>query len=200
MAAPTSPYATHTEVALFQKNLLRGATDFSSVSVLPDTTIDQYLIWTSAAIDIRLSEAGYVVPLQELTGETWPVHQTNYLSLLATIGAVAMINPGLKPAPAMSPGQRGTGNIFKDFYDKELQLIGTTRFRASFYLGSKVETLLTEPYAAQSDWLRTDIDKTKYMNLTQFTELQNNVNVSIQSQQYKWDYMYDLFNLGYGKI
>ena len=198
MAAPTAPYATKEDVALFTKNILRGATNYSSSSVLTDTTIDQYLVWVSAAIDIKLAEAGYVVPLQAVTNETWPTHQTLYLTLLATLGATSLIQPALTPAPTMEPGQ--TLKPLKGYYETELEKIATSRFRADYYLGTKAETMLVEPATPISNWLEGDIDKTEYMNLTQFTELMDDVNYSIQSQLFKWDYMYEFLNLGYGKI
>ena len=89
--AVTSPYADSEMVALLQKNLLLGATDFTSKSTLPKNNLDNMLIWAAASIDMQLSQAGYLIPLQDLTGEQWPVHQTAYLQLVNIVGVIAMI-------------------------------------------------------------------------------------------------------------
>ena len=205
MAAPTSPYATSTDVALFQRNLLRGGSDFSPDTPLSDTTIDTYISWVSSAIEMRFNEAGYVIPFAVYNSESWPAHQTTFLTLLTCFGTVALINPALKPSPAMSPGQKGTGNVFREFYEGELNRIfdgnkTSTRFRADHYLGSPAEKMLVDPATPISDWSQGRIDKTKYQNLSQFTETMSDVNTSILSNDYLWDYMYSMFSEGYGLI
>lgn len=204
MTVPTSPYGVTDEmVALFMKNLLYGATKFTKDSALPKTTINQFISWATASVELKFSEAGFILPFVELTDETWPTHQTTYLQLVICIGVASWINPALKPAPAMGQGSSGSSEtVFGALFKEELKRIydGTKhaiRFRSQYYLGTPAEKALTEPHAPLSDWLENKVDKTKYMGLYDYTELMHDtVNVEVMNLNTKWDYVYDMFNKG----
>lgn len=179
--AVTSPYATSNLVALLQKNLLMGATDFTPASQVPKEYIDQFLIWASAAIDMQLGQAGYLIPLQDLDGETWPVHQTAWLQLVACLGAITLVAPTLKPAPAIGPGRVGSSeSIAKTAYQMELDRIYNIqtnrtqiRLRAKFYRGTPAELALNEPVGPKADFSRDSV-------------LNGNLNPNLRT--YFWDY------------
>jgi hypothetical protein len=196
--AVSAPYADSEMVALLQKNLLLGATNFTQHSPLPKNNLDNILVWVSSAIDMQLNQAGYLIPLQDLTGETWPTHQTAYLQLVAVLGTISMISPALKPAPAQGPGRTGSSeSTFKMLYDAELrrmydmQLNKThLRLRAKFYLGTPAEKAITEPASPKSDFSRTslangNIDPSKRMYFWDYTMLQNRM-VEIFKTDFNW--------------
>lgn len=197
MTAPTSPYATSGDVASFFKNMINDNPDFNTNTAIPKVTIDKWIIWVSGAIDMALSEAGYVIPLQELSGEAWPVHQTTYLELVTSLGCASFVSPGSKPAPALGPGQKGSsGNIFDDLYKMELQKIrsGSLRYRAKFYLGTRAEINVNEPSAPVSN---VGIDKIRVMTLADTADLFSSIHYTLVSQNYAltWDQIKDQYGL-----
>lgn len=196
--AVSAPYADSEMVALLQKNLLLGATNFTAQSPLPKNNLDNILLWVSAAMDMQLSQAGYLIPLQDLTGETWPIHQTAYLQLVAILGAISMISPALKPSPAQGPGRTGSSeSTFQKLYNTELDRIYNLqtnrthlRLRAKFYLGTPAEKAITEPASPKSDFSRTslasgNIDPSKRMYFWDYTLLQNHM-VEIFKTDFNW--------------
>jgi hypothetical protein len=196
--AVSAPYADSEMVALLQKNLLLGATNFTQHSPLPKNNLDNILVWVSAAIDMQLNQAGYLIPLQDLAGETWPTHQTAYLQLVTILGAIAMISPALKPAPAQGPGRTGSSeSTFQKLYNTELDRIYSlqtnrtyTRLRAKFYLGTPAEKAITEPASPKSDYSRSSLasghlDPYKRMYFWDYTMLQNRM-VEIFKTDFNW--------------
>lgn len=196
--AVSAPYADSEMVALLQKNLLLGATNFTQHSPLPKNNLDSILLWVSAAMDMQLSQAGYLIPLQDLAGETWPTHQTAYLQLVAVLGAIAMIAPALKPAPAQGPGRTGSSeSTFQTLYNAELNRMydrmsrrTELRIRAKFYLGTPAEKAITEPASPKSDYSRSslangNLDPYKRMYFWDYTMLQNRL-VEIFKTDFNW--------------
>lgn len=181
--AVSSPYADSEMVALLQKNLLLGATNFTDKSPVPKTYIDQYILWAGSAIDMQLAQAGYLIPLQDLSGETWPTHQTAWLQLVACLGAISLIAPALKPAPGLGSGRTGSGeNIVKTAYQMELDRIydlrtnkTNIRLRAKFYRGTPAELALNEPAGPKADFSRESVA---------------NGNLNPNSRMYFWDYTF----------
>ncbi len=156
MTPPTSPYATSSEVALLLRNLIHKVTDFDATTTPPKDTVDNFILWVSGEIDMRLFAAGYNVPLETL--EEWPLYQTTYLKMLAALGAGAMVLVGLKPAPAMGPSKEGSSqSVLKNMYNSELNALYHKEFktitnplRAAFRLGTAAERALTEPVGPKS--------------------------------------------------
>jgi hypothetical protein len=191
MAAPERPYATSDMVALFQQNLLVKATDFSPITPLPKTTIDQYIQWVSVQVELKFSEAGFYLPFAVISGETWPEHQTSYLQLLTCLGVSSLISAGLRPAPALGPGQPATsGNIFQDKFNNELMRIydpvtkiHNIRFRANYMLGTAAEKSLTEPAPPATILNEGETNKVKWTNLNQYTCLAEELKHQLQVDQ-----------------
>lgn len=204
--AIAAPYVTPEQVAFFQRNLLLGATDFSPNTPVTEQAMNQFIAWSSATVDTYFSQAGYIIPFQDLEGEVWPTHQTLYLQFLTSLGASSMISPSLKPAPATGAGRTGSaGNVFQDLYSTELKRIydgrfTQLRFRAKYYLGTPAEKALLEPSSPTSDFMLGRVDPTKFMSLPEYTEFFTNVAKSVRGKSIDWDYMYSLFGMGYGPI
>lgn len=188
MAVPSKPYATTAQVGMLIPNLLGGGSDFSDG---PDPTsptktqVTQYLTWVSNQIDMQFSQAGYVVPFVEETGTTWPVHQTYYLELLASLGGAAIAGGhSRKPAPAVNPGRgHSTGNVFQDMFNSELQKIwdpasrnSDVRFRnCKVYASTPAEYSVTEPIGPNLDYIAGEMNPEDFLRLEHYTDLRYNI-------------------------
>lgn len=205
---PVPPYATSESVALFQRNLIDGATDFSPLTVLPDSTIDRFIMWVSGAINMKFMGAGYVLPFQVLAGETWPDHQTTFLEMTTCLGVCSLISPALKPAPGLGPGIQGNaGNIFKNLYDEQLKQVYDglkthLRFRAAYYRDTAAERVLLEPRGPTSDFLAGQVNPHLNVFFTDFTDMLDRVRLtySKDGNSIKWDWLYDWLGLGSGQV
>jgi hypothetical protein len=204
LTAPTSPYITSDLLAGLQQNLLKGLPDFTVNTAIIKENTDLYISWISSQVDMKFSEAGFVLPLAAISGEDWPTHQTLFLQLLVALGTSSLMSSSLKPAPAVGPGTTASQvndyeKRFQDalnrIYDGKRHLL---RFRADFYIGTAAEKALNEPRRPMSDWMEGYIDQTKYMNLYDYTELREVIDAGIIDSVDKWDYMYDFLNIGYG--
>ena len=181
----TRPYATSAQVAMLIPNLMNGNTDFDDSKTNPKKSqVDQYLNWISTQIDMQFSQAGYVLPLTTLDGETWPTYQTEYLALVCSMGAAALTGGHvLKPAPALSPSKgSSSGNIYQDMYNEELKKIfdsfskiSSIRFRAKYYASTPAEKSIIEPYGPNIDFLSGDMNPEDFSMLEQYTNLKYNI-------------------------
>lgn len=196
MTIPSKPYATTAQVALLLPNLLNGNTDFDDTKTNPKkTAVTQYLTWISNQIDLQFQQAGYVMPFQVLTDETWPEHQTYYLQLLAALGTAALAGGyALLPAPAINTGRgKSSGNIFQDMFNAELRKIydlagsfgksgiSNIRFRAKFYSGTPAEASLVEPTGPNLDYIAGMMNPEDFMLFEDYTSLRNNITNYITS-------------------
>lgn len=207
---PASPYTTSEMVALFQRNLIYGQQDFHSTTTLPDTTIDKFIVWVSAAINQKFSEAGYILPFEALTGEVWPDHQSQWLELVTCLGVCSFISPALLPAPGVGPGSTASsGNVFKNLYDEHRNAIydprtkaTQLRFRAKYYNDSAAERVLLQPRGPTNNFMAGYLDPSSQMLLSDYTDLMDRVRATVapDSTQVKWDYLYSWLGLGYGKV
>lgn len=187
MTVPSKPYASSSQVALLIPQLMGSLVDFDDVSTTPrKTAVDQYLMWVATQIDLQFSQAGYIVPFQVLTDETWPEHQTYFLELLNALGAAALAGGHvLKPAPALSPGRgNSTGNIYQDMYNTELRKIwdGTRsmiRFRCKSYAGTPAEYSVTEPIGPSLDYMVGKLNPEDFLMFEEYTILKNNITTYI---------------------
>lgn len=204
MAAPTSPYATTGEVAAFVPAQIKHQDDFSAATSPQKNTVTTVISLVSSHIDIQFSQAGYILPFSEMTGESWPAHQTAYLKLLTIMGTVGMSGMVTKPAPALAPGrQGGTDNIFDQFFKAELKKIydGSHThlgFRAAHYIGSPAERKLSLPQGPTTEFLEGYFDPARYLP---FVDMTNKMRAIEQTNLYlevQWDYMYGLLNQGFG--
>ena len=193
------------------RNLLQGGADFNTGTTPTKVSVDSILVWVSSQIDMQFGAAGYKVPLVEVTGETWPTHQTNFLALVACLGAAAYVGGhSLKPAPAIAPGKSGgTGNLFQDLFNTELQKIFDRdndrthlRFRADYYAGTPAEKALCEPNAPTTDFMEGYFDPTSYLSVWDVTEEMRAVQDAMKDLDIEWDYLYQFqtFNRGFGAV
>lgn len=207
MTAPSPPYTTATAVAYLLRVLLSPATEFATDTTPTLAAVNQMITWISNQVDMQFGQAGYVIPLATLSGETWPTAQTTYLQYITTIGTAAMAGGwAQKPAPALAPGQKsGTGNIWQDLFDKELWDIydyrnGTTRlrFRAQYYTGTPAQEILTDPRGPTTDFLEEKFDPMRHYSLWEMSNKMIAIEKSMQALDISWDYMFSLFDIDKG--
>jgi hypothetical protein len=200
MAAPTPPFATTEQVALFMPSLINSASDFTESSTPKKSTVESVLALVSSQIEITFGQAGYLVPLTEIDGESWLSSQSSYLQLLTIMGTASMVGGNvLKPAPATTTARVGSGNVFKDFFDAELKKIPISRFRARYYIGTQAEKMLSEPMGPMSDYLEGYYDPTMYLSFENMTNKIRAIQLAQTDLAVNWDYLYGIFDqpLGY---
>ncbi len=205
----TAPYTTSAAVAYLLQVPLIGKPDFDDSTTPTKAVVDQTINWVSAHIDMNLQQAGYVVPLVALTGETWLTSQTNYIQLVATLGAAAMAGGyAQRPAPALGPGRTGSGgNVFYDLYQTELNKIydpltgrAQLHLRAQVRIGSMAEKLVTSPMGPTSDFLEGRFDPTRHYDNEKIVTKLLAIQDSLEDLDLNWDYMYGLWiNKGLGQ-
>jgi len=205
VAAPTPPYATSTHVAILLKNLIQGISDFTEDTSIKKSYVETIISWVSAQIDMQLQSAGYVVPLAEISGETWPTSQTAYLTLVACTGAASYITGAvMKPAPAVGPGREGSaGNVYQAAFESALNkmyLNGKTSvaIRAQYYAGTPAENTLRLPSGPGLDYMEGMYDPTRYQGVWAITDEIRNIQRQVLAADHPWDYLYTMFNVGMG--
>jgi hypothetical protein len=208
MAAPTAPYTDSATVAALSGPDMRGGADFSESTVPPKTTVDNFITLVSSQIDMHLAMAGYVIPLAEISGENWPVHQTSYLKLVATFGAAALtFGFSRKPAPAVSPSRGNTtGNVYHDLYVAEInkifeptKQISMTRLRADYIVGTQADKNLTVPIGPMTDFMEGKLDPMRELTQQDVIKLMWKAQDHIgRYEEPKWDYLYGLFGINKG--
>ena len=212
MSIPTKPYSTSAQVGLLIGNLLgKNNTDFNDNNTTPKkSAVDQYLIWISNQVDIQFQQAGYKIPFQIISGESWPEHQTYYLELLTAMGAAALAGGHvLKPAPAINSGRGfSTGNLYQDLFNIELRKIWNAvdktswiRFRAQTYSGTPAEYSITEPIGPNLDYMEGKLNPEQHLSFDGYTNLRHDIQTYVEdSGVMDWDDFHGLFNeklLGY---
>ncbi len=213
MAAPSPPFATSEMVAVMLPTKLgREATDFTNdgQTTPSKAVVEQHIDWVSSQIEMQFGMAGYVVPLDEISGETWPTSQTFYLQFLTTLGTTAISGGySLKPAPALSPSRGGgTGNVFQVLFDIEMKKIhwvsssgrdkSTLRFRAAYYAGTPAEQLVTLPMGPTTDFMEGKFDPYRELSNWQIADKQMAIEQSMTDLNINWDHLYSLFDINKG--
>lgn len=110
------------------------------------------------------------------------------------VGTAAMIS-GYILTPIPGRGNRPTAmNAYGEMFDKmKSDVIDKgLGFRAQYYLGSKAERWLTEPYGPRMDFLEDYIDPTRYLFLKDYTNMILDEYDVVGNWSLNWDYLYDL--------
>jgi len=189
MAVPTVPYCTSAQVALFLHNIAPTG-DFGTSTHPTKASVESLITLYSSLVNVRFAANGYVMPWQELTGETWPGHQTVLLQMMTAMGvAGALAGPILKPAPAL-PGQRGVAdNEFTAYFNKAMDQIAIDGhgFRAAYRIGSLAEKFIDIPHGPLTDFLLDIVDASAYQTPGEYTEMIEAVREQYQVQYGPWD-------------
>lgn len=208
MAAPSSSTWTSPEaVAYLMGVTLKGAAAFNDVTNPTKTMVQTFIGWIASQVEMQFSMAGYLIPLAELSGETWPASQTAYLQLVTTLGTVAMAGGyAQKPLPAVAPGKAGgTGNVFGDLYNAELAKIWnpqtkatTLNFRAAYRIGSAAQIALTDPRGPTTEFMEGYYDPMRYYDNWLIADKLMAIEHAMTDMDISWDYMFGLLNKGFG--
>lgn len=207
MTAPTAPWTTAEVCAYLMSTTLKTGTNFTATSTPNTTMVTTFIGWISSQIEMQFSMAGYLIPLAELSGETWPSSQTTYLQLVATLGSVAMAGGySQRPLPAVAPGRiSSSGNVFQDLYNAELNKIynmqtGKTylNFRARYGIGTPAQEALTDPQGPSTDFMEGYFDPEKYYDNWMVANKVLAIQQTMVDMDINWDYMYRLLNRGLG--
>lgn len=172
MALPIVPYCTSAQVASFLPTLLKGGSDFTAQTFPTKTMVDQYISWISAQVNRAFAEAGYVVPLAAVTGESWDNTQTSYVEYVTIMGAAELALRVIKPNPS-GPGRANTlSNIFEVSYKEELQKIESAaiRFRANYYMGTLAERAVLNSNKPNYEGYGEDEENPTFYDMTLDTE------------------------------
>jgi hypothetical protein len=211
MPALSPPYALSTDVALFLQSHLRFAPDFHTESVPTKDTVTNLLSLVSGHIDMQLRMAGYQVPLEAMTDESWPSTQTTWLKLVTCFGTLGFIGFAIQPLPtAPSDNRRGSGNLYQDMYAAEMAKIYTpvaawdnrgvsaVRLRASYYPGTAAERALLSPRGASTDFMEGKVDPLMSMTVWEISDSIMYMQEWLRRNRMYYDYMWGLFDVEKG--
>lgn len=194
--APTAPFSTNTQVSYLLIGLRPGgqAIVFSETSTPPGTVVDGLRTMKSAALLVAFAEAGYYAPLQDISGETWPAHQTNYLAAIEAIGVAGDIGATLRPAPATGMRRGSAGNVYQQIFQDTITRIrlGSTRFRAAFYAGTRAERALNQPRAPMTEFGEGYYDPARYSMMNELIDILETRRGDLNYDLLDWDHMYTL--------
>lgn len=205
MTAPAAPFCTTAEVARLHRQVLKSLSDFAdppNATIPSKTEVTDYIILISNQILMRFRAAGYIIPFVELSGETWPDDQTEYLRLLCVMGS-----SGIIAGPAVSnPGVRGgrINNVFKQEYLEGLDEIFSreTRiaipWRAQYYSMTPAEKAVGTPHRPMTDFLEEQFDPGAHYSLRALTDKVRSIHLIFQGLDLDWDYAYDMNNVNRG--
>jgi len=194
--APTTPYCTSDQVSYLLTTLFVGST--ANANSMPTASrIDTLIPWTDSLVEATFRSVGYKIPFAVLSGETWPMSQTTFLSYMSAVGTAALAGGYiLRPAPAMGgfASRAAQGNVFGELFDRMRRDILETGigFRADYYKGTKAEKWLSEPYGPRIDFVEDYIDPTRFQGLAEYTEMLMDEYAEVRSLDIDWDYVYEL--------
>lgn len=176
---PASPYTTSDRVAFFHRNLIAKNPDFTTATALPKDNVDAFIAMVCDEVDMRFAAAGWIIPFEPLTGESWQAYQSGYLELLVVYGVSAMFAPALKPAPGYGPGRPGSsGNVFQDLYTDRLNQIydyklnrTTFRWRAKYRQDTPASRLMNDESYPKIDVIKNGLDFFRYQTMQEYTDM-----------------------------
>lgn len=206
MVAPTTPWCTSADVAAFNAAFMGGKTDFDTNGPVKLASVDSMRTLISNHVSMQFQSAGYKIPFQELSGETWLDHQTSYLNLVTVLGISAKLFSSLMNAypSAVRSGGR-LGNILDEQYSLELRKIynhqtnlSQIRFRAAYWPSTPAEASIKVQFGPISDYARERFDPTRTMGFHDVTELAWGIQKAFKDLRVPWDYMHELTDQGLG--
>lgn len=172
MATPVSPYCKSDDVAALVPQLIHGADDFTATTPIAVATVTKFIGWISAQIDMAFAAVGFMVPYQEISGETWPTAQNHALELMTSFGVAGLlVGPVVKPAPAMGRDSGKSDNSFTTAYKEFLNSIpiNGAGFRMNYHPGSVAERMCRYPRGPLTDHLLGYFDTTSVQTVDEYT-------------------------------
>jgi hypothetical protein len=174
MSIPVAPYCGTDDVAALVPQLVDHASDFSTSTVPTKVVVTKIIGWIAARIDRAFASVGFIVPYQDISGESWDDSQTTMLELMNSMGAAGMIvGPVVKPAPAMGRDSGRSDNYYTASYKEFLQSIpmNGAGFRMNYRAGSKAEQICRDPRGPTTDHLEGYLDPTRFQTVEEYTNM-----------------------------
>lgn len=204
MAAPTAPFSLTTDIAPFHQMLLKSGTDFvdgSNGTRPSNTEVTSFIVLVDSQVTSRFRLAGFKIPFTELSGETWPVDQTDFLRWMSIMGTSALIS-----GPAIAnPGSRGrTQNPYQVQFSGFLDQIFDMRnriampFRAQYYSETPAEQSVGTSSLPNTDFLAGKYDPSLHYNLYDLTDKVHSIQQIMRDLDLDWNYAYGLNDLNQG--
>lgn len=165
MADATAPYCTTANVKALLPFLDKiGSATFSATVPPTDPQVTFWVNQAASRIDQAYASAGYVIPFSAIAGETWPTHQTSFLTYFNAVGVAAMLaSPASSPQIADMRSSRRDRSQYGQEWDDLLNGVKAiarrqegetlTLLRAQARTGSAAEYMLATPYPPLSDFL-----------------------------------------------
>jgi hypothetical protein len=201
--AATSPYCTADDVA-FLLTMSRGGkpVEYGPNTVPTEELVDHLISVIAGKIDVAYMSAGYRVPFEDKSGETWPTAQTAFLKFFNEVGVAAYMGGNVAVPPVTAPGRPAVG---QSIYQQEWENLTTAvtniaerdrrptvaLLRAETYPDTAAEWRLSVSQPATSDFLEGYYDPTRYDLFHAFTVrmkawYQDKELVSPESPEYMW--------------
>jgi len=203
MTAPTSPFSTTKQIAYLLLMLFPNSRyadpQFNNTDTSPSlAVVEQIRTFKSAELMMAFASVGYKIPFVELSGETWPTHQTNFLALVEAMGAAGVVADAREPAPAMSGEAGPDTNKYTTSFNSWLKTIEKSGagLRADYYSGTKAEKWMLTPRAPTTEYTANYpanyADPAKFgLLLDNLRHLQDQYD-DISDRHLDWDYVYQL--------
>ena len=175
-------------------NTVGSPTGFTELTTPTLTQVESWITLVDSELDMALAEAGYMLPLVAITGESIPAQQTNLLTLASIMGVAGMVIDALKPAPAVGSGSRSgfpTGTRY--FRDRFLEILNKIKhtagmgIRAKTYPGTPANIKLKSHRGPMSSFREGLEGASDNMTLREFTDLVQLWNSDVKDWE-SWEY------------
>ena len=180
---PTSPYCTSADVyTLLFMSQDPTASDFAAAGTPPKAKITSLIGQVCSRIDMEYAAVGYYVPFQAYTSETWPTHQTSFMTYFAAVGTAAFLgSKAMLPRAADFSKRQDQRSWYNKEWDELLDGIRQIRKKYSFNgapmairalcrPGTPADRALQTPMPILTDFLEGYRDPTRYDLMREFTD------------------------------
>lgn len=155
---PTSPYCATTHVyvlRIYQQDM--GEEDFQDNGDPPRSAVEQWIRQIAARMDQAFASAGYILPFEAISGETWPEYQTFFLQFMNAAGVASMLGKDAAQTQIynLAAGERASRSRHQIEWESmingveqkiaEKRLRSVSLIRAATRSGSNAEWLLSAP-------------------------------------------------------